>query len=247
MLDVNGTSEANKNCNANGTSEADKNNFSKALQGCMVCNQVFDVTKKKLLRCSKCRMPYCSKECQRKDWVEGDHKKMCKMRRKLDRSSLGFIPKASLKNDANFSQMAASVFNDRLPVLLLMVQYLDLDPHECVYVIDFYSSAIPTGEPVSFETFLPPHPHRVFLCAGSSPEEMDHTKHIVRRNCSNQALTLFAVDPEGGCLLKTCKIPIRMLMDISEQNQIMAKKLANEEPESIASLMDEFKKFGMKR
>ena len=55
------------------------------------------------------------------------------------------------------------------------------------------------------------------------------------------------MDPEGGCLLKTCKIPIRMLMDISEQNQIMAKKLANEEPESIASLMDEFKKFGMKR
>lgn len=46
---------------------------------CTGCSQICTI-KGKLLKCGKCKMPYCSAECQVKDWKEGQHKKRCKLK-----------------------------------------------------------------------------------------------------------------------------------------------------------------------
>ena len=45
---------------------------------CGGCNQIYEGIK--LLKCSKCSLPYCSRECQKQDWKRGNHKVICKTR-----------------------------------------------------------------------------------------------------------------------------------------------------------------------
>ncbi|KAL1962427.1 hypothetical protein VTN77DRAFT_9698 [Rasamsonia byssochlamydoides] len=51
---------------------------------CFVCGKKEAQGGGKVLKCGSCKvMEYCSKECQRKDWIDGEHKISCKLLRKI--------------------------------------------------------------------------------------------------------------------------------------------------------------------
>jgi len=47
---------------------------------CGGCHQAFP--NQRMMKCSRCELSYCSKECQVRDWKEGKHKSVCKQRQK---------------------------------------------------------------------------------------------------------------------------------------------------------------------
>ena len=209
---------------------------------CLVCMLPFSQDQQKL-RCSKCKMAYCSKTCQIQDWNQGDHKRACKVRQRTCQEA----GKANNKNKKNFSLSVAKCFETRLPAVVLMSQCMGQDPCGCVCLFDFFTTVVPTAEPISIAEFLPPNPHDVFTCSGTNQEEWDHTMFIVKRNHSNQWMTVFALDPDGGCLLKTCRVPFENFLRMADATQHMADAYFCSTPVQQQTTMAKWKKFGVRR
>jgi hypothetical protein len=64
------------------------------IECCCRCENCKEL-KETLLRCSQCHeAKYCSKECQKKHWVQGGHKRSCKLvQKKVTIGPVGYADK----------------------------------------------------------------------------------------------------------------------------------------------------------
>ncbi len=219
------------------------------MQMCTVC--VKPLTPKTVMRCGKCKFPYCGRECQKQDWKNG-HKKRCKVRQKalaLERAQEESMTKKDAKRwrqrNQNWSQNVANLFQQRIATLFLMNHCLDAQPNEVVYILDYSASQNPTAESVLVKDFLWKHP--VFMNSADGDEGRGHTAFIVQRNAKAMAHTVFGVDPNGGVLVKTVQLPhqaVFALMGIGEEIEVAWGRSSAAQR---ARLWDRWKKHGEPR
>jgi hypothetical protein len=135
--DTNDSSNNNNNKRKTTDPNASKTqNDTGSTKRCIYCMNVTKAPK----RCGKCKKIYCSKECQVKDWKEGDHKKMCKVyQQDLAQLSSGFdgLTKRQYKKfRGNLSKTADLIFQERLYPMFAQAEIMKLNLLDCVFVID---------------------------------------------------------------------------------------------------------------
>eukprot|EP00943_MAST-04B_sp_MAST-4B-sp1_P000805 g805.t1 len=118
------------------TMDQNAQNGSGTTKTCIYCMKTAEAPK----RCARCKKIYCSKECQVKDWKEGDHKRMCKVYQdELSKLSNGFdgLTKRQFKKfKGNLSKTGDLIFNERIFPMFAQAEIMKLNLLDCVFVID---------------------------------------------------------------------------------------------------------------
>ena len=131
----------------------------------------------KLLKCGKCKMPYCSKECQVRDWKQGPHKEVCKRRVLEAAGRTGEHDAATASKIEKFaqakSQEATALLYARLPDAALIAKLRGLDLCACVVLVDTTRMVV---RPMVLEDLV-----REFDLADPTAEQQA-TIDIMRRN-----------------------------------------------------------------
>ena len=214
--------------------------------GCKVCLKV--LTPETIKYCSKCKYPYCSRKCQKVDWKNG-HKKTCKIRQKSLVSDEAKMAKMTendakqwLERNQNWSKNVANLFQQRFGTLFMMGYCLDLLPNEVVYIIDYSVGSNPTAETVSIKDFL--WKHYAFMNSGEDKESLKHTEFLVKRNADAMAQTVFGVDPNGGVLVKTVRVPPSLIVQLSMMVDELGVPWDEYDAAEKARTWDRWKRYG---
>ena len=183
------------------TLSATETDLHRDMQACRWCLTTLEKADAK--KCAGCkRASYCSRDCQVRDWKQGSHKLDCKSMRTSDLKHLDAglskkEAKRALKLEENLSMSGNVLFSNNIPNILLQASARGVNILECIIALDFRELK-PKIEIMSREEFL----------GGlqGDPEQLDHSKRILKRNFSNGALTCVCITYVGeGCetLIKT--------------------------------------------
>ncbi len=134
--DTNDSTNNNNNSKRKDINASTARNDTGKTKRCIYCMNVAKVPK----RCARCKKTYCSKECQVKDWKEGDHKQMCKVYQqdlaKLSNGFDGLTKKQFKKFKGNVSKTGDLIFRERLYPMFAQAEIMKLHVLDCVFVID---------------------------------------------------------------------------------------------------------------
>ena len=139
---------------------------------CCRCNK--SLSKTEVMECNGChRMSYCSRACQKEDWLNGHSVTCCKsyidekagqFQGMLQPSALPENERAATKLkelEINFTMVQLNIFLDHSDTILSQAKSLDIPLHDCIAVFDL------RGCPMKVETFSYTHDKSVFSCCDS--------------------------------------------------------------------------------
>ena len=197
-------------------------------------------------RCGK-QIPHCSRECKRligkqpQEGVQGKAEAMA-----LDQASMAKMTKKDArryrKRNQNWSQKVANVFQQRIGTLFMMTHCLEAMPSEVVYIIDYSAGPNPTAETIMIKEFL--WIHDVFMKSGADDEGREHTEYVVKRNAKARSQTVFGVDPDGGVLVKTIRMPIQFMTMLMSMGEMLTSAWHETDVEERSRLWDQMKRYG---
>lgn len=155
---------------------------SRALVECHFCKQGIPTANGR--RCSACRRAiYCSRECQKRDWREGGHKKACNSMKTMDVQGLeaGKSEKQARragKAETNLSIAGNQLFTNNIPKIMLQCSLRNVRVIDIIVWLDF--TAIPPKIGIM-------EPEEFF--EGIDEQARRHNSGIFERNRRNGSIT----------------------------------------------------------
>jgi len=152
---------------------------------CGGCKQYFKNVKMK--KCARCSMRYCSVECQKRDWEEGDHKYRCARRQEeFNADFRGVDDEVTLMEIQKFrkrrSEEAGEFLGSRFGSVALIAHIRRLDMRKCIIHCDVLSGIV---EPMTYEETL-----EAYKEIGGIDRD---TRSILQRNLSPQSVLMSAI------------------------------------------------------
>lgn len=155
------------------------------MTACRQCKKLLVVEEAK--RCSRCKLAtYCSKDCQRENWIKGEHKIECSKMKALhviaeeQGASKKDVARA-LKNEKNASAIGSKLFFDNPSKVVMRAIAKKLSILDCVVVIDMCQAP----------PLLSPMPVADFINKYTKPN--DHQEQVIKRNQADGSLSLAVV------------------------------------------------------
>ena len=151
---------------------------------CGGCKQFFENVKMK--KCSKCSLLYCSAECQKKDWEEGDHKYRCRRRQEEFKRFDGVDDEAKIMELQKWrkkrSEEAGELLGSRFGSVAMIAHIRRLDMRRCIIHCDAMSGVV---QPMTYEETL-----KAYEESGGLDSD---TRSILERNLSPQSVLMSSI------------------------------------------------------